>query len=248
MSKRKYFSPSNIIACLIIVLGGVSSIVAGDTNNLLQATYSSEYSGMDIKVTRTLQELGQGQYSYRFDADSTVAGIYEESIFAVEDTIFKPLNYTYERTVFGIRKKENLVFDWQNKQAIYYKKSNRSDTHALTDALTLDSSLYQLQLQKDLYNNAKQLHYTYIQRGKIRQREFRVVKDTSFNLSGKSYPAKLLRRVSENNEKVTEVIVIPELMYIIAQIEQTEDGTTYNTQLTHLSMNADKLAKLYRSE
>lgn len=247
----KHLSLRLLTLCLAVAVS--AHVAAGD--KLFTAVYSSEYSGMDIEIVRTLESRGNGLYAYTFDADSAIARIKEDSIFSLDGGQFVPVSYTYERKVFGFGGKESIQFDWDRDTASYSKGKKRQHVHALKEG-TLDSSLYQLQLQKDLFhsqpmqsetNTPKTSYtYTYVQRDKMKRRSFVVTGKTTYTVGEKTYPAIALQRVNENNDKSTEIIVIPELYYLIAQIQQEKDDTTYQTRLTEVSLNAEKLAKLYQ--
>lgn len=230
------------IASSLLLLSAQFSY-ASDT--IFTAVYASEYSGMDIEITRTLESLGKNQYSYNFDADSTIARIKESSKFSIVEGRFQPLHYSYERKVFGFGDKETVNFDWNKKQASYYEGKKKEHTHAIQDDV-LDSSLYQLQLQKDLFHQQQQFNYRYIQRDKLKERSFRVTGKTTYQVNGKTYPALTVKRDSNDPKVSTEIIVIPELYYLIAQIEQEKDGSVFQTSLKSVNLHGDKLAKLYQ--
>ena len=244
--------PLRLATSFLAIFLSVSTIAE---DKIYTAVYSSEYSGMDIEIVRTLESRGNGQYAYTFDADSAIARIKEDSTFSLEERKFVPQSYTYERKVFGFGGKESIQFAWDKNTAAYNKGKKRQHVHTLQEG-TLDSSLYQLQLQRDLFHtqpmqseaNASQLTYTYtyVQRDKIKERSFVVTGETTYTIGEKTYPALVLQRVNENADKSTEIIVIPELFYLIAQIQQEKDDTTYQTRLTEVSLNAEKLAKLYQ--
>lgn len=239
--RRAAFIHLSALLCLIAFTAHQAN--AGE--KVFTAIYASEYSGMDIEITRTLEFLGNNQYSYNFDADSALARIKESSRFTLVKGQYQPASYNYEKKVFGFGGKESIKFNWESKQADYYKGGKKLHRHSIEQGV-LDSSLYQLQLQRDLFHQQQSFSYRYIQRDKIKERSFRVTGNTTFTVGDKTYPALSLKRDSNDATTSTEIIVIPELYYLIAQIEQEKDGSTFQTRLKQVNLNAEKLAKLYQ--
>ncbi len=231
-----------------MIIAALFSLVslACSAENLLQAKYQSQYSGLNVEITRTVSSLEDGTYTFDLDANSAFAKISEKSIFSKPEKDFIPHTYFYIRKVLGISKKERVEFDWKKNIGRYLAgKKKKNKDHPLKKN-TLDSSLYQLQLQRDLYNQAPSLSYTYIQRGSLRRRNFVVTGETTYSLNDKSYRAITLKRVSKDPDKHTEIYVIPELMYTIAYIKQVKKSDVYETKLMDITVNVEKLARLYK--
>jgi len=232
-----------VLGIILLLLGSHTSWA---DSNIFTATYSSKYSGMDVTVARTLTAREDNTYAFELNARSRLAKIHETSLFDIHQGLFRPHSYTYKRKVFGIGKSEYLDFDWDNNQAHYRKgRKNAKVTHTLTPGV-LDSSLYQLSLQKDLYHGVSPLSYRYAQKERIKQRNFEIVEETTFTLEGTELPALRLRRVAQSDQKQTELVVLPTKHYHIAQIKQVQkDGDRYETKLERLTYDASALTKIY---
>ena len=73
--------------------------------------------------------------------------------------------------------------------------------------------------------------------------------NTYFELKGKTYSAIELERTGGKPNKRTRVIVVPDLMYQVAQITQTKgDGEHYETRLKHFKFDEARLKALYSTK
>ena len=204
-------------------------------NPLFEATYEGEYSNLNITMTRTLIKKGN-RYTLSSKAKSFMAKIEENSDFSIFNNTLRPHRYNYERKIFGVKKQEQLAFDWESLSASYTKGKKHEGAQSLVQK-ALDPTLYQLQLQRDLAQNPhqKSFDYTFVRRNQTKHYQFKREADTSMTFKGKPYPATVLTRTGEG-EKETKLWLIPELAYALAKIRHTdEDGDTYEVLLTHYS-------------
>lgn len=213
---------------------------------LLEATYTSKHSGINISLTRSLKALENNIFIYTLKGTGKLLKIEENSTFLRENDSLKPLDYSYKRRVFGVGRKEYVHFDWDKNEATYKKGKSKPIVHPLKHGV-LDSSLYQLQMQMDLYSGKKDsLIFHYIQKDKLRTREFTVSEHSDFTLDGNTHKTLLVTRLGESNGKKTEITVLPNMFYQIAEIRQTQkNGEVYETRLTKLTYHTDLMTKFY---
>ena len=204
-------------------------------NPLFEATYEGEYSNLNITMTRTLIKKGNS-YTLSSKAKSFMAKIEESSDFSLFNGRLRPRNYNYERKIFGVKKQEQLAFDWESLSASYTKGKKHEGSQSLS-AKALDPTLYQLQLQRDLAQkpDQKSFDYTFVRRNQTKHYHFEREADASMTFKGKPYLATVLTRTGDG-QKETKLWLIPELAYVLAKIRHTdEDGDTYEVLLTHYS-------------
>lgn len=234
---------------LVVVLTAFLCLPAATASTVLfEATYKGEYSGWNVTLVRTLTQTEEGQYKLTSSAKNLFASIEESSLFNMKQNQIVPLDYRYSRKVFGTRKEEAIAYDWQKAIAQFERsdKPGKETIHELTPGV-LDPSLYQLQLQKDLFTGKKELSYRFVKRNKIKNYDFDIVREETLTLGGKERRAVVLERADVKDDRLTKVWLIPELHYQIGKIfHRDEDGDTYEIVLAHYRSDATELDQFYR--
>ena len=178
---------------------------------LFTAEYQGAYGSMNITMVRTLTQTGSS-YTLQSSATSFMASIDEVSQFSTNLGQLTANNYRYERKIFGVKKHETLDFDWSKNQVSYTKDNKNKGTQKLAIG-TLDPTLYQLQLQRDLAQNPEQtsFSYTFARRNHTKTYHFKRQAQEAITFDGKNYQALVFARTKDNNNKETpsEFIVPP---------------------------------------
>lgn len=252
---------------LTLALTALAPMLAiSQENTLFSATYKGKLSGFSVKTKRTLIERSPNQYELKSVARNALASITEQSFFQVsthaetsETTSihqitgtpsFTPEKYLYERKILGASSQQQLLFDWNNLTAQYIRKDKpeKNKSHQILHGM-LDPSLYQLKLQQDAHTGQKTFHYRYPKTWKIDTMDFTLNGETTFQLDKTTYDAIRLKRINQDDEKQTQVILIPDLHFQIAEITHTEeDGKNYSITLTDFSANDKKLHEFYTNQ
>ena len=205
---------------------------ASGAETLFKATYKGAYSNLNITMVRSLNTTNEG-YQLSSKATSFMARIHETSDFTQQGITLKPSHYNYERKIFGASKKEALNFDW-GKQLVTYSKGKKTEGQQEIYIQMLDPTLYQLQLQLDLAQDANKpfYNYTFIRREQTKTYQFKQVGTSELTLNKTRYPVIIFTRTQEK-ESETLIWLIPSLDYTIGKIERTEDdGSHYQVELT----------------
>ena len=210
---------------------------------LFSANYSGEHSGHKVKANRSLIVHEDGKFEFRSVVKHAIGSITEVSTFDLVDNVIIPTRYHYKRKIFGIGREEWINFDWDKKEAIYEHKGKAKKTtvHQL-EAGMLDPSLYQLQLQRDMFQHEGKmpdagLEYTFVKHRKIKNMPFEQLDNEQIKVGKKEYLAVKLQRVQEhqegdqNSNKLTTVWLAPELHYQIAKIRHIDDGDEFILEL-----------------
>lgn len=206
---------------------------------LFSATYEGEYGSLDIEMVRELRVTGDQQFELHAKAKSFMASIEERSQFVRQGDALIPNQYHYKRKIFGVKKQEQLKFDWPALQASYFKNGDQEAVTKLSSGM-LDPSLYQLQLQTLLANNPQQAEFTvqFARRSQVKTYTFAQVGKTPLEVQGTRYQAIEFKRTNDG-DKETRLWFIPELDYTLAKIEHTEDGDQHSITLTHYQSSPD---------
>lgn len=216
---------------------------------LMSATYKGKISGWNVELERTLTQYPNGRYLLRSHASKVFASIDETSVFTLQDGQIRPQEYRYERSIFGKKAIERIVYDWDKKRARYTRSDREKNNteHALTPGM-LDPALYQLAIQADLAKNHEGLRYRFIKRKEIEQYDLLAKTKETVTLANKKYEAAVVLREDPSSEKSTKVWVIPALNHVIAKIHHVDkDGDEFAIHLVEYAVMEDALNKFYRA-
>ncbi|MEY4589764.1 MAG: hypothetical protein RL497_1840 [Pseudomonadota bacterium] len=214
---------------------------------LFTATYKGKYNGWNITLERSLKEVALGQYNLVSQASNFIGQLEESSEFSINNHQLTPKLYSYNRRIFGKSNSETLRFSWATNEAFYTRANKKQDSRTLTiKPGTLDSALYQLQLQRDLALQRTELNYTFIKRKDIKLYQFKVVSSDLFTLNNSPLKAVIVER-QENSNKKTRIWLLPDLNWQIARIQHKEEsGDTYTIELVRYSGDKTLLDNFYR--
>lgn len=208
------------------------------------AVYVAKYSGTTVKATRTLSRREDGTLELRFLAKSWLATIEEVSQFSWKaDGQLLPHHYLYQRSGLGHNRTAKLKFDWSNGRVV-----NDVQDHPWTMTLpegALDKLSYQLQLSADMLNSKDRVSYKVADGGRLKTYNFEVqgreVLDTPL---GKLNTLRI-KRIREDNERVTVLWLATDWNYLLAKIwQQEEDGKHYEINLASARLNGEKVTGL----
>lgn len=237
----------SLVVLLVSLLGSHAS--AETAKLIMKATYEGEISGWDVELERTLIAYPDGRYLLRSYASKVFASIEETSLFSLKDGKVQPQEYRYERSIFGKKTLEKIVYDWQGMTAQYTRsdRSRNNTQHTLTPGL-LDPALYQLAIQADLAKNHKGLHYRFIKRKHIEQYSLLAKTSETVHVAGKEHQASVVLRNDPDSKKATKVWVVPALNHMIAKIHHVDrDGDTFEINLSKYAVAENMLNDFYRA-
>ena len=220
---------------LTLSLIGLTAFLLGQTitanaEELYQAVYKGKYGSLKVTMTRTLQSDDGKNYQLNSNAKAFAGSIEETSLFYADDSTITPDSYRYKRKIFGTKKDELLKFDWPNQLA-HYSKNNKESKKRPLAAGSLDPTLYQLQMQRDITRtpSVANLEYTFARRSQTKNYLFTRMSEEPLKVGNESYQAIVFARIDD--EKETRFWVVPELDYTIGKIRHSEDGDSYEVQL-----------------
>ena len=255
-------SPFNIIgsALLLVMLLPVTSRVAAESEAVSTATdspatdsalwpstlvYSASYNGMRLKMTRDLSFDEPSQnYIFTSNAKNLLGSIQETGIFSIlPDGTLVNDSYSYKRSVFGVKKKEELALD--HDKGIAQFESSKKNQQVKLDKNYHSRISYQIQLQRDLLNQCKEFSYPVIARGKIKQYRFEAVGEETLQTPLGELEALKIARIRENDERETLLWFAKDLNYALVKLYQREeDGEEYQTMLESGIINGIPLKQL----
>ncbi len=234
-----------LLICAAFCAVNVSNASA-ETKTLFTSTYKGEFSGWNIKMTRTLVARDDGSYEFTSVAKNLFATIRESSHFTLHENEPVPSTYEFYRNVFGRKAVETISFDWKTKQARYEHsaKSYKNADLPLDKSLS-DPSLYQLFIQSDVFSGEKAPSARFIKRDQFKHYKFQLAGEDSIKLGKEKRKALLFKKIDDDSE--THIWLIPELDFQIGRITHKDsDGETYAVELVEYRADSEALQDFYR--
>lgn len=213
----------------------ISSLNASEISTY-SANYSASFNGMDIKATHRLEQLESGEYRETLKARNIFGEINEQALFTLDDEQrVMPQQYSYERSLIGVKRAEKQTFDWPNQQ-LEYRKKDSVKTMPLVIGY-LDIITHKLQLRQDLAAGKEILSYPVISRGKLKQYHYEVLAKPVLETSLGPLNTVLVQRVREDNKRQTRIWLASDWDYLAVQLEQIEDGESHEMKIIDGQVN-----------
>ncbi len=215
-------------------------------------TYSANYNGLNISAERTLERQPDGGYELKTTADSFLASIAETGLFRLDPNgaIIND-SYQYRRNIVGKKKVEHLAFDRKNNLAIYNSKDKQRTvdlTQVPGGAEPFSRLTYQLQLRRDLMNNADQLTYPVISRGRLKLYQFETAGEEMVATKLGNIRAIRVNRIREEKDRETVLWFAPELNFLLIKLWQKEEDEEYQIVLDKGQVNGQPVTAVLNAE
>ncbi|MDA9877369.1 DUF3108 domain-containing protein [bacterium] len=219
-----------------LLLGSLSLLAGADPLNSYQATYSAEFNGMEIEATHRLEQLDSGQYRETLKARNILGKIDEQALFSVsEKRQIIPQEYSYQRSLIGIKRSESQIFNWPNK-TVEYSKDGKTKSVAIDPGL-LDIITHKLQLRRDLQSGKEILSYPVISRGKLKQYVYQVVASEVLETAIGPLNTVKVQRVREDGKRQTIIWLATDWDYLAVRLEQKENGDNHQMKILNGKIN-----------
>jgi hypothetical protein len=227
------------------------SATATPSKNTLIASYSAEYSanysGFDIKARHQLRRLDDGSYTETLDAKSILGKIKESAKFVVnEQQQIIPYEYNYKRSLVGISRVENQIFDWPNKQ-LRYSKNDRVQLVDL-ELGALDTVTHKLQLRRDLQQGKTVFSYPVMARDELKQYDYEIVALEVLTTAIGALNTTKLRRVHDNSTRETLIWLATDWDFLLVQLSHTEKGDSHQLKIIEGRVNDRDILPLPSTE
>lgn len=222
------------LACLALLIAISQPTFAAKA---YQATYSATVKAqisINGTLKRSLSRQKNGQWLFKDDISAFLASIKESSLVSIKDNKVTPINYRYQRKIVGKKKKQNISFNWDKKQAV-----NKDNQVMILAAQTQDPISYQLQLQLDLQNgHTGDFVYPYTKKNRIEVLTFiKMGNEVVETPLGKLNSIKLKLDRGPNAKRETFIWFSIKHNYIISQLKQREaDGKSFAILLQDIKL------------
>lgn len=218
--------------CAILGLLGLAFLPLASAIDIkpYSANYSATFNGMDIEANHRLEQLESGQYRETLQAKNIFGKINEQALFSLsEDQRLIPQEYKYERSLMGIKRAEQQIFDWSNQQLQYRKKDQLRLLPIEPGAL--DIITHKLQLRSDLQAGKENFSYPVISRGKLKQYVYRVMAREVLDTAIGPLNTVLVQRIREDKDRTTKIWLASDWDYLAVQLEQIENGESHEMKI-----------------
>lgn len=194
------------------------------------ANYSANFNGLEIEANHRLEQLASDQYRETLKAKNIFGKINEQALFSLSDEQqLVPLEYKYERSLMGVKRAEQQLFNWASQQLQYSKKDQRKLVPL--EPGSLDIITHKLQLRSDLSSGKDSFSYQVMSRGKLKQYNYRVMAREVMDTAIGPLNTVLVQRIREDNNRTTKIWLASDWDYLVVQLEQIENGESHEMKI-----------------
>lgn len=216
-----------------------------------EAEYEARARGLSTDAYRNLVQTSDNVYQLRHGLSLRVLGanlitVAETSHFFWQDSGAVPVSYAFEQS--GLRKRqENISFDWENLRATVVRNDRETVTDIsadLLDNLSFTAQMSsQLHARPDLLATGTILEYPLLDGTEPEIQQYRVAaRETVETLTG-PLDTVLIERIREpDSDRSTRIWLAVEHEFVLAKLEQIEDGDTTELLLSSLIMGDVRLS------
>jgi len=196
------------------------------------ASYSAKYNGMDITAKYQLEQLDVGTYIETSEATSIFGKISEQAQFEL-NTVGQivPRSYQYKRSLMGVSRREEQLFDWDNSQLTYIKNGAQKIVPLAPNSLDLIT--HKLQIRRDLEVGKTTFSYPVMSRDRAKQYDYEVLtKEMLMTVLGPLNTTKLRRVVKQGKKRETIIWLADDWAYLIVKLSHSENGDNHQLNIT----------------
>ena len=247
---RKNTYGLGILCSLVMCLFLTNFTQADDSasqNNLLpingfEVVYAADFNGFKVEAKHRLIQLENGSYKESLQAKNLLGKISEHTIFDITaDDQILPREYIKKKKFFG-SSTEKQLFDWSTNN-LTYSRDGKSQLIKIQSGY-LDIMSHKLQLRKDIAKGRKNLSYTVISRGKLKQYQYRIVGHEILETPLGLLNTVLIERITESKSKNTKIWLASDWDHLIVKLEKHDQGKTQQMLITSGVLNNNSIRPL----
>ena len=210
--------------------------------NSFEVIFSANFNGLNVEATNRLTQLDNGNFKESLLAKNMLGKISEYSIFDVSnDGQIIPIEHVKQKMFFG-RSTQKQLFDW-SKNSLSYSRDGES-LEIKIESGYLDVMSHKLQLRKDISNGGKNLSYTVISKGKLKQYHYRLVGHEVLKTPLGPLNTVLIERVTQSESKYTKIWLASDWDHLIVRLQKMDRGEKQEMVITRGSLNGNPLIPL----
>jgi len=212
--------------------------------SLYRASYSAQFSGLNINAVQKLEEIEPGIYRESLRAKNFIGRVNEQSTFRLTaNQQLYPTTHSYTRSVFGRDRSEEHDFDWQSS-VVQYRKDGSAKNELQLETGYQDMITHRLQLRRDLSAGQQVFSYPVISRGKLKQYSYRVVSEQILQTAIGPLNTVRVDRIIDDNDKSVSVWLATDWDYLIVKLQQSKGKDGHHLELRDAVINNKKITPL----
>ena len=230
-----------LLASLFAILP-ITGIAATQAPQTFEASYSATMGNVPVDGTaeRKLVKQPDGTWQLTFNAEMLFYSFSEQSRFKLdENNRIQPISYQLSKGALGKNRQASVNFDWKRKQA-----DSREDNDQWALAIQpgdLDKISYQLQLQEDMRQGRKDLHYLVVNEDERDDYQFLVEKEEILQTPLGEINTVRLKMQRDNNKRQTWIWLAKDWNYMLVKLRQVEKNKDYVINLKSASIDGKSL-------
>jgi hypothetical protein len=185
-----------------------------------EASYVSSYNNLSLNGQRSLAAQESGAWLLSHTVKKLGSRISERSVFEADNNQLRVRQYDMDRSIFGIRRKDHVHFDWENK---VIRTSGRLEREIPLDGSHFDPLSHQLALRCDMARGAQQATYAVVRKGRVKPYRFRRVGTERLETALGPLDTVVVERVRDTDERSTRIWLAPGLNYLLVRLHQRDD-------------------------
>ena len=230
-----------LLACLL-AFTPITGMAATQAPQVFEASYSATMGNvpMDGTAERKLVRQPDGTWQLTFNAEMLFYSFSEQSQFTLdENNRIQPISYQLKKGALGKDRQASVKFDWKRKQA-----DSREDNDQWKLAIhpgDLDKISYQLQLQEDMRQGRKDLHYQVVNENERDNYQFLVENEETLDTPLGPIKTIRLKMQRDNNKRQTWIWLAKDWNYMLVKLRQLEKNKEYVITLKEASVEGKAL-------
>ncbi|WP_211825784.1 DUF3108 domain-containing protein [Kistimonas asteriae] len=232
----------HLLLASLLAFAPTTGMAATQAPLAFEASYSATMGNipMDGTAERKLLRQPDGTWQLTFNAEMLFYSFSEQSRFTLdENNRIQPISYQLKKGALGKDRQASVKFDWKRKQA-----DSREDNDQWELAIQpgdLDKISYQLQLQEDMRQGRKDLHYQVVNEDERDDYQFLVENEETLQTPLGPVKTIRLKMQRDNNKRQTWIWLAKEWNYMLVKLRQVEKNKEYVISLKEASIEGKAL-------
>lgn len=225
MTEKRFIKPASLLLLLFAVASTRATERAPAPPAPYDLSYHTEIKGIDIDGTRTLKEADDGDYLLSQTAEAMLAGVTETARFKMIDGHIQPVEFLYQRHVFGKDLTRRNVFHGSGGEISYQENDDKTVPVKTDKQPVYDPLTFQLAMRRQLiqFGKLQETHYQVVDDDRVREQEFRLGDIEWLKTDAGWLKTQVLERIHDSKDKKTLVWLAVDYDYVIARIEHRKN-------------------------
>ena len=215
---------------------------SGAAISVFNVSYTAQLNGMAVEANHRLTQLENGQYSETLEAKAALVKVTEQAIFDIIDEQIIPREYSYNRSIIGLKRKELQRFDWA-KQLMIYTKGQRTQQVAIQPGY-LDKMTYKQKMRRQLAAGQEEFTYPVLSREKLKQYHFKMIGTEVLSTAIGALNTTVIQRLTDNPSEQIKIWLATDWDYLLVKLEKTDQGEGQQMQISRGTLNSNPILPL----